>query len=411
MRVKPSTIIYQILGALLLATDLALSLYLYARSILLLNGNSGNVVNICAAAFKTDCDATLLSDEAVFLGMPLAGWGLVYFGGLVTVLLLGYLIGEGFKHQAIAGALLAVAVGVVISIVLLGTFAFGTVPVCPLCVLIHVINILLFFTLFKSSGQSPRALLASVGVAIGFIVGHASTEELLNSNWRALGFATSLLSASAIYFAAFGYYARTDLEAELTPRGQDILMSYLLMPRQEVPIDVDDARTMSSGPAVEIVVFSDFQCVGCYQFVDTIDQIRDTFPDFVTLVYKHFPINSECNPSVAGSLHPLSCEIATLSEIARRQGNFWPFHDAMHALDRLPDRAVVDELASRFNLRLEDAIPEDSERIQRHINEALALGVEGTPAVFVNGRRVLNPSKKTMDMLIWHQFGLELERT
>lgn len=72
--------------------------------------------------------------------------------------------------------------------------------------------------------------------------------------------------------------------------------------------------------------------------------------------------------------------LATLSEIARRQGKFWPFHDAVHARDRLPDR------------------------------DALALGVEGTPTVFVSGRRALNPSKKTMNMLMWHQIGLELEQ-
>ena len=44
--------------------------------------------DFCSALFGTGCDDALRSRLAVQFGLPLAGWGLVYYGTLVSLLLL-----------------------------------------------------------------------------------------------------------------------------------------------------------------------------------------------------------------------------------------------------------------------------------------------------------------------------------
>ena len=45
-------------------------------------------------------DEALQSPLAFQLGLPLAGWGLVYYGTLASLLLLGWTIGESFRFEA-----------------------------------------------------------------------------------------------------------------------------------------------------------------------------------------------------------------------------------------------------------------------------------------------------------------------
>ena len=67
-------------------------------------------VDICSALFGTGCDETLQSRTAVQLGLPLAGWGLIYYGTLASLLLLGWAMGDAFQFEAsLTACLLATA--------------------------------------------------------------------------------------------------------------------------------------------------------------------------------------------------------------------------------------------------------------------------------------------------------------
>ncbi|HRN70192.1 MAG TPA: thioredoxin domain-containing protein [Candidatus Woesebacteria bacterium] len=79
----------------------------------------------------------------------------------------------------------------------------------------------------------------------------------------------------------------------------------------------------SKGPTnakVTIVEFSDFECPFCQRAFPTVQQILDTYPNDVRLVYKQLPLTN---------IHPNAERAALASECARDQGKFWEMHDRM----------------------------------------------------------------------------------
>jgi protein-disulfide isomerase len=87
------------------------------------------------------------------------------------------------------------------------------------------------------------------------------------------------------------------------------------------PIDIaagEPVIGLADAP-VTIVVYSDFQCSFCKEFVDnTMSTILANYPNEVKLVFKDYPILS---------LHPLAERAAISGQCAFEQGKFWEMHD------------------------------------------------------------------------------------
>lgn len=393
----------------LLISGFALSTYLFARSILLVLGRTAGAFDLCSVALNASCDSTLLSSQSQFLGIPVAGWGMVYYSGLIAILLVGYLAGPRLAPAASVGALVGVTGGVVISVVLLSTFVTGAVPVCPLCIAVHGINFLLWPLLYKLTGRSFKGLAGAVGMAALFIIGHDKRKGIVDAPLKALSFLLAGLVALSVYQWVSQRYERAEVEARSTPSETQILMGHVLRARQDIPIGADDPRRGPEDSAVEFVVFSDFQCPGCQIIAQRLDGYVEKFEGLVSIVFKHFPLDSACNPNVEKPLHDVACRAAVLSEQARRLGKFWTFHDAVFSRDEALDDDVLDRIAAEIGL---DNLPEtdrrqDEDRVARHMREAAALDVQATPTVFLNGRLVANPIERALDILVWHTIGAE----
>jgi protein-disulfide isomerase len=132
---------------------------------------------------------------------------------------------------------------------------------------------------------------------------------------------------------------------------------------------------------VTLVEFSDFQCPFCQRFFQTLNQIERDYGQNVSIIYRQFPIES---------IHPFAVPAAEASLCANDQGKFWEFHDAMftdQAHIALSDlRAKASTLG--IDRRKFDECVESrrfKEQVQKDIAEGARLGVNGTPAIFVNG--------------------------
>lgn len=137
----------------------------------------------------------------------------------------------------------------------------------------------------------------------------------------------------------------------------------------------------SSGAAVEVVEFSDFQCPYCRQFAPNLKRVKEEFGDKVRVVYRQYPI---------ASIHPFAFKASEASLCAHDQGKFWELHDMMFseqeklAVADLKDkarRAGVDQ--KKFDGCLDSG--KYVEQVQADLAEGLRIGVSGTPAVYVNG--------------------------
>jgi protein-disulfide isomerase len=137
---------------------------------------------------------------------------------------------------------------------------------------------------------------------------------------------------------------------------------------------------------VQLVVFSDFQCGFCRQLAPTLRSLPDEFPGQVAVVFRQFPLSG----------HPDAFRAAIAAECAGEQGAFWPFHDQLFAENEHLDEARFLALASmlgldqpRFAACLRSERPR--QQVEASLREGMQLGLEGTPILFLNGRRVEGP--------------------
>src|SRR5687768_8888284 len=97
------------LGLVLLG--FSVSSYLLYRSLLLLGDEHSAGEDMCLAVFGSGCDATLVDQMSWVLGIPLAGWGVVYYVTLAALLLMALALRAAFAPQAMLAALLVSLVG------------------------------------------------------------------------------------------------------------------------------------------------------------------------------------------------------------------------------------------------------------------------------------------------------------
>ena len=157
--------------------------------------------------------------------------------------------------------------------------------------------------------------------------------------------------------------------------------------RAEMSLDGAHVRGAPMAP-VTIVEFSDFQCPFCAAAYPELERIVREFEGRAKLVFKHYPLPS----------HSRSTYAARAAEAAGRQGKFWEMHDILFQNQRKledSDLARYAEMlgldAGRFAADMQDV--ELQEKVASDRKQGETLGVEGTPSIFVNGRRFEEPLK------------------
>lgn len=148
----------------------------------------------------------------------------------------------------------------------------------------------------------------------------------------------------------------------------------------QVSADDDPFRGAADAP-VTIVEFSDFHCGFCGRFAaETLDPLLKNYEGKVRLVYRDYPFQTQ------GSL------VAALAgQCMNDQGKFWEFHDLtfknQQALTReqfITYAQQLDADVTTFTQCLDSQ--QHLSEVGKDVSEAQALGVNGTPAFFVNGR-------------------------
>ncbi len=151
------------------------------------------------------------------------------------------------------------------------------------------------------------------------------------------------------------------------------------------PVEIPIAGAPFKGPAnakVTIVEFSDFQCPYCAVAVRKLDALLQAYPQDVRLVFKQFPLE----------IHSKAALAAAASLSAQSQGMFWPMHDKLYAGFRSLSRANILTWANELRLdpvKFEAGMdsPKTQAAVQREMEEGIRAGVQGTPTVFVNGKK------------------------
>jgi protein-disulfide isomerase len=163
------------------------------------------------------------------------------------------------------------------------------------------------------------------------------------------------------------------------------------------PLDLANVPVKGPPPApVKVVEFSDFLCPFCRQVAGAFDAYLPGSAGRVAIFYKNYPLDPSCNPNIQGSGHAGSCSLALGGLCAQDQGKFWPYHDRVFAAQNElhnPQASDVLRLAAEAGLDttalgkcLESGATR--QRLTAQINEAQKGGVNATPTLFINGKRL-----------------------
>lgn len=153
-------------------------------------------------------------------------------------------------------------------------------------------------------------------------------------------------------------------------------------------IATDDQPAKGNPNAVvTIVEFTDFQCPGCARQHPVLERIASEFGDRVRLVVRDFPL----------SQHADAYKAAEAAEAAREQGKYWEYaavlfrNQSALGVDKLRQYATDLGLdRARFDAALDSG--KLAEKVQRDLMDGRKLGVNGTPSIFINGKRVSDNS-------------------
>lgn len=156
---------------------------------------------------------------------------------------------------------------------------------------------------------------------------------------------------------------------------------------------------------VTLVEFADFECPACAQVRPALEAFAQSRPE-VRLCYLPFPL----------SAHPNGMRAGQAAFWAREKGKFWQMHDLMfeHQSDLGPQSLA--RLAQKLGLSAEELSRElESKKYLDELNASreagVAAGVDGTPSLFLNGRKLDLPLTPEMlghtveDELEWMKQG------
>ena len=138
----------------------------------------------------------------------------------------------------------------------------------------------------------------------------------------------------------------------------------------------------SAAAPVTIVEFSDFHCPFCRRVQPVLVQLLQKYRDRVRLVYKDMPIDS---------LHPQARGVAEAARCAAEQGRFWEFHDRVYAnppdgSDTTMQRYALESGADVARFESCRTTRRFQAEVEKDAREGTALGIDGTPGFYINGR-------------------------
>ncbi|HEY0400429.1 MAG TPA: DsbA family protein [Blastococcus sp.] len=133
--------------------------------------------------------------------------------------------------------------------------------------------------------------------------------------------------------------------------------------------------------AVTLLEYGDYECPYCAAAAPVLRHVVEDSDDQVRLVFRNFPIADR---------HPYALTAALAAEAAGAQGAFWEMHELLFARqDRLDDaalRAYAEELGLDGSRVVGEPAQVFGDKVEADFAAGLAVGVGGTPTVFIDGR-------------------------
>jgi protein-disulfide isomerase/uncharacterized membrane protein len=369
------------------------------------------VASVCGEGKESGCALVNRSPYSTVGGVPWAAVGLVFYGSLGLLVALGFFAEPAIAEGADGLATGCLALAVAIDLLLLGVQAFALKAYCVLCLTTYAINLVSFVVLLpfrppsaalKLPSRDGRLLLA------GWLLGSAAVVAAAFAGEKALSLREVARAPEILGQAPQKDAPAGTAEAEVQ-RLHGILDDPLKLDaylNEKASKDFDEAPVRNldlggvpargpEGAPIRVVDYSDFLCPFCRQAAQGFAAWLPQSAGRVVLYYKNFPLDMTCNDRAHATVHPGACFLALGGICAQDQGKFWAYHDKVFNAQNLqnPTAKDVTRLASEAGLDGQAlGVCIDSagarSRLTAQIHEGADAGVQSTPTLFINGRKL-----------------------
>lgn len=369
---------------------IGLSLYLLIQHTRVKTGIQGSA-SFCSLGGVVDCDVVNTSQFSEIGGLPMASLGAVFYFILLTLSLMASPKDKNFPFTQKAIGWLTLS-GLAVDTALLAVQIFSVKSICLMCLGTYVATAICFAMaalMAEGEGGSRIKVLLLGPAAWGRWSGKALTVSL------------AAVVAFVIVVSLIPGYIVTSSQAYRMYEGaiQQFYLNWKERPRRDLQIEDGDPTWGNPNAKIRIFEFSDFECPHCRRAAFTIHTALQPFKDKVLFIFKHFPLDSTCNPKLNYELHPGSCNLARLGYCAVKQDKFWKYHDLVFLKLRDEDFrtswANIVDLLSPVMSKEEIAKCLQDENSLQNVNSSIRLGinldVSATPTVYIDGKQVTIP--------------------
>ncbi len=328
---------------------------------------------ICNVDEVFNCDLVNRSEWSEIRGVPIAYLGAAFYLGAALVALYATPSRASFKNGP---HLLALGGGLSVAYSLFLVWASTQVGAwCLLCVSLYGLNALILVAGALWVRQS------------GVPLGDGLKAVLFAREEKSLTVLGIVLVAGVIFGRQANKSEGTTPEASTSGGGAPPI-SVFVGPSE---IGLDGTEPVLGNPSGRIVVveFADFECPFCGIVAPDLHDLASASPD-IKILFKNYPLDNACNPNIKRVFHKESCAAAKAGECARQQGRFWELNRLMFLNQEALDADALTFMGAQVGLDKATfeacrASEETTLAVQQDIASATAIGIDGTPSIFVRG--------------------------
>ncbi|MCF8111448.1 MAG: DsbA family protein [Desulfobacteraceae bacterium] len=324
--------------------------------------------SFCAISSALNCDTVSQSPYSIFLGLPVAVWGILAYSFFLILLFFAKAPDAGRKR--IWPILFVIALGFSIySLVLAYISKYHIGAYCIMCLAGHAINFALLYFTWLVRRRFPEK---------GFFSSLIKDLKYLWDLKKKCAYAFSPLVVLAVllvvFFPSYWRFELPEVSADLATGVTEDGSAW---------IGAED-------PELVITEYTDYMCFHCKKMHAYMRRIVEENPDKIRLVHKHFPMDHGYNPIVNSPYHEGSGKLAVASASALYEGKFWEMNDRLYDIPRgaktLDVRKLAEQTGVDFNrLVIAPKIKKLRYIVKRDIAEGIKLGITGTPAYVIGG--------------------------
>ena len=376
------------------------------------NANFG--VLSCDDTAISSCASVSQSPYSELFGIPVAAFGLLFYLFFIFFALICDYAGDIYvRIFAIIGLILA-AMGIGADLVLISTLIYIKM-FCHLCATTYLINAIIFAILLIFYLKHKSSLNLNIKSII--------KDFKLDSDKKAV-LALFILFAFLLCFSMFqlnetlrathGSKVVTQQEIDdFVKKFNDSPVEMVSFPQSRLIFGNPNAK-------LSIVVYTDFLCTACRNFYNVEKRILRKYSNDVNFIYYHYPMDQTCNNLVSRTIYPNSCLASNQIETAAAMNilsdylaiHFSKYREFAGLYNHEWADKVLEAIAKKNNWKQSDiALFNDlansaNHTIESHVESAGSNRVNGTPTLFINGRRLTGvPKFQLLEAVIKQELG------